>query len=185
MFEITTLLIPGENDSRAEIEAESAWLINHLGPDVPLHFTAFHPDWKMMDRPPTPPEILRVARQIARSVGHRYVYTGNIHDPGGQSTFCHNCSTLSVGRDWYDITEWHLSPDGHCVACGAPCRSIFEATAGRWSARRLPLKLRTAKPALKELWAKVANESLERTGDEGRAIREANAVVARQAGTSK
>ena len=143
-FEITTLLIPGENDSRAEIEAESAWLINHLGPDVPLHFTAFHPDWKMMDRPPTPPETLRMARQIARSVGHRYVYTGNIHDPGGQSTFCHDCSTLLVGRDWYDITEWHLSPDGRCLACGTPCHGVFEATAGRWGARRLPLKLRTA-----------------------------------------
>jgi len=109
-----------------------------------LHFTAFHPDWKMMDRPSTPPETLRMARQIARSVGHRYVYTGNIHDPGGQSTFCHDCSTLLVGRDWYDITEWHLSPDGRCLACGTPCHGVFEATAGRWGARRLPLKLRMA-----------------------------------------
>src|SRR5262249_37745452 len=94
-FEITTLLIPGENDSRAEIEAESDWLIGHLGPDVPLHFTAFHPDWKMMDHRPTPPETLRMAGQIARSVGHHYVYTGNIHDPRGQSTFCHDCSMTS------------------------------------------------------------------------------------------
>ena len=131
-FEITTLLIPGENDSRAEIEAES-------------DFTAFHPDWKMMDRSPTPPKTLGMARQIACGVGHHYVYTGNIHDPGGQSTFCHDCGALLVGRDWYDITEWHLSPDGHCVACGTPCHGVFEATAGRWGARRLPLKLRTAK----------------------------------------
>src|SRR5262249_24029455 len=83
-----------ENDSRAEIEAESDWLISHLGSDVPLHFTAFHPDWKMMDRPPTPPETLWMARQIARSVGLRYVCTGNIHDPDGQSTLCHGCGAL-------------------------------------------------------------------------------------------
>jgi len=144
-FEITTLLIPGENDSRAEIEAESDWLISHLGPDVPLHFTAFHPDWKMTDRPPTPPATLRMARQIARNAGLRYVYTGNIHDPDGQSTLCHGCGALLIGRDWYDITGWHLSPDGRCVACGTPCHGAFEATAGRWGARRLPLKLPTTK----------------------------------------
>jgi len=144
-FEITTLLIPGENDSRAEIEAESDWLIGHLGPDVPLHFTAFHPDWKMTDRPPTPPETLRMARQIARNAGLRYVYTGNIHDPDGQSTSCHRCGTLLIGRDWYDITGWHLSADGRCVACGTPCHGAFEVTAGRWGARRLPLKLPTTK----------------------------------------
>jgi len=147
-FEITTLLIPGENDSRAEIEAECDWLISHLGPDVPLHFTAFHPDWKMTDYPPTPPATLRMARQIARRVGLRYVYTGNIHDPDGQSTFCHGCGALLVGRDWYDITGWHLSPEGRCVACGTRCHGVFEATAGRWGARRLPLTLRTATSAL-------------------------------------
>jgi pyruvate formate lyase activating enzyme len=109
-----------------------------------LHFTAFHPDWKMMDHPPTPPGTLRMAQQIARSAGLRYVYTGNIHDPDGQSTFCHGCGELLVGRDWYDITRWHLSADGRCLACGTPCHGVFEATAGRWGARRLPLKLRTA-----------------------------------------
>jgi pyruvate formate lyase activating enzyme len=119
-------------------------LINHLGPDVPLHFTAFHPDWKMMDRPPTPPATLRMARQIARSAGLRYVYTGNIHDPAGQSTSCSGCGALLVGRDWYDITGWHLSPDGRCIACGTPCHGVFEANPGRWGARRLPLKLGTA-----------------------------------------
>jgi pyruvate formate lyase activating enzyme len=146
-FEITTLLIPGENDSQAEIEAESDWLLSHLGPDVPLHFTAFHPDWKMTNRPPTPPETLRMARHIARSVGLRYVYTGNIHDPNGQSTLCHGCGALLIGRDWYDITGWHLSADGRCVACDTPCHGVFEATAGRWGARRQPLKLRAAMSA--------------------------------------
>ena len=140
-FEITTLLIPGENDSRAEMEAESDWLISHLGPDVPLHFTAFHPDWKMMDRPPTPSATLWMARELARSVGLHYVYTGNIHDPDGQSTLCYGRGALLIGRDWYDITGWHLSADGRCTACGAPCRGVFEATAGRWGARRVPLKL--------------------------------------------
>jgi pyruvate formate lyase activating enzyme len=143
-FEITTLLIPGENDSQAEIEAESDWLISHLGPDVPLHFTAFHPDWKMTDRPPTPPATLWMARELARSVGLRYVYTGNIHDPNGQSTLCHGCGALLVGRDWYDITGWHLSADGRCAVCGTPCHGVFEATAGRWGARRQAIKLRTA-----------------------------------------
>jgi pyruvate formate lyase activating enzyme len=143
-FEITTLLIPGENDSQAEIEAESDWLISHLGPDVPLHFTAFHPDWKMTDRPPTPPATLWMARELARSVGLRYVYTGNIHDPNGQSTLCHGCGALLIGRDWYDITGWHLSADGRCAVCGTPCHGVFEATAGRWGARRQAIKLRTA-----------------------------------------
>jgi pyruvate formate lyase activating enzyme len=147
-FEITTLLIPRENDSRAEIEAQSDWLIDHLGPNVPLHFTAFHPDWKMIDRPPTPPATLRMARQIAHDAGLRYVYTGNVHDPEGQSTFCPGCGAVLIGRDGYDITAWHLSADGGCVACGTPCHGVFEATAGRWGARRLPLKLRTATSAL-------------------------------------
>jgi pyruvate formate lyase activating enzyme len=145
-FEITTLLIPGENDS-AEIEAESDWLISHLGPDVPLHFTAFHPDWKMTDRPPTPSATLWMARELARSVGLRYVYTGNIHDPDGQSTLCHGCGALLIGRDWYDITGWHLSADGRCLACGTPCHGVFEPTAGRWGARRQALKLRAAMSA--------------------------------------
>jgi pyruvate formate lyase activating enzyme len=107
-FEITTLLIPGENGSASEIEAESTWAMDHLGPDVPLHFTAFHPDWKLMDRPSTPPQTLRMARQIAMNSGLRYVYTGNIHDPAGQATHCHGCGVVLIGRDWYDITAWHL-----------------------------------------------------------------------------
>ena len=98
-FEITTLLIPGENDLPAEIEAESAWVMDRLGPDVPLHFTAFHPDWKLIDRPPTPPQTLREARQIATNAGLRYVYTGNIHDPAGQTTHCHSCGAILIGRD--------------------------------------------------------------------------------------
>ena len=141
-FEITTLLIPGENDSPAEIEAESAWVMDRLGPDVPLHFTAFHPDWKLTDRPPTPPGTLREARRIATNAGLCYVYTGNIHDPAGQTTHCHSCGAVLIGRDWYDITAWYLSADGSCTRCGTPCAGVFEANAGRWGRRRQPLRLR-------------------------------------------
>jgi pyruvate formate lyase activating enzyme len=140
-FEITTLLIPGENDSPEEIEAQSSWVIEHLGPDVPLHFTAFHPDWKMMDTPPTPPRTLQVARRIATKAGIRYVYTGNIHDPAGQSTYCHACGTMLIGRDWYDLTQWHLAVDGRCEKCGTPCAGVFDATHGSWGRRRRPIKV--------------------------------------------
>jgi pyruvate formate lyase activating enzyme len=147
-FEITTLLIPGENDSPDEIERESAWIMDRLGPDVPLHFTAFHPDWKLMDRPPTPPQTLRMARQIAREAGLHYVYTGNVRDPAGQATHCHRCGTVLIGRDWYDITAWHLTADGDCAACGTRCHGVFEAIAGRWGQRRQPVRLRASKPEL-------------------------------------
>jgi pyruvate formate lyase activating enzyme len=135
-FEITTLLIPGENDAPAEVEALSRWVMDHLGPDVPLHFTAFHPDWKMMDKPATPPATLRAARRIARAAGLRYVFTGNIHDPTGQSTYCHGCEALLIGRDWYDLTAWNLTADGRCGACGTPCAGVFEPGHGLWGRRR-------------------------------------------------
>jgi len=135
-LEITTLLIPGENDSVAEIEAESRWVMEHLGPDVPLHFTAFHPDWKMTDKPPTPPATLRRARTIAMEAGIRYVYTGNIHDPAGQTTYCHGCRTALIGRDWYELGAWTLSAEGRCRACGTPCAGVFDAGHGDWGRRR-------------------------------------------------
>jgi pyruvate formate lyase activating enzyme len=141
-FEITTLLIPGENDAPAEIEAQSEWLMEHLGPDVPLHFSAFHPDWKMLDTPATPPQTLRAARRIARQAGLRYVYTGNIHDPAGQSTYCPACDATIIGRDWYDLTEWNLSPDGCCVACGMPCAGVFDGAPGHWGRRRQAISVR-------------------------------------------
>ena len=119
-FEITTLLIPGENDSPAEIEALSRWVLEHLGPDVPLHFTAFHPDWKMLETPATPASTLRLARRIAREAGLRYVYTGNTHDPEGQSTYCHACRAVLVGRDWYQLTR--VEPDG-----GWALRQLWDA----------------------------------------------------------
>ncbi len=140
-FEITTLLIPGENDSDAEIEELTQWVMEHLGADVPLHFTAFHPDWKMLDKPPTPPATLTRARRIALKNGLRYVYTGNVHDEEGGSTYCHQCGEKLIGRDWYVLTEWNLTDEGRCLFCGAACAGVFEARPGSWGPRRLPVRL--------------------------------------------
>ena len=104
--------------------------MEHLGPDVPLHFTAFHPDWKMRDTPPTPPATLEAARRIAREAGLRHVFTGNVHDPAGQSTYCHACGALLIGRDWYEITAWNLTADGRCGGCGTRCPGVFERRPG-------------------------------------------------------
>jgi pyruvate formate lyase activating enzyme len=143
-LEITTLLIPGENDSSQEVGALSEWVMERLGPDVPLHFTAFHPDWKMRDTPPTPPATLKRAREIARASGLRYVYTGNIHDEAGQSTYCRACGSRVIGRDWYTITAWDLDALGACASCGEPCPGCFEPRPGHWGARREPLIIRAA-----------------------------------------
>jgi pyruvate formate lyase activating enzyme len=140
-FEITTLLIPGENDSPSEVEALSRWVMEHLGADVPLHFTAFHPDWKMLDKPPTPPATLREARRIAREIGLRYVFTGNIHDPAGQSTYCHGCGERVIGRDWYDLTEWNLDGEGRCARCATPCAGVFQDRPGNWGRRRQAIRV--------------------------------------------
>jgi pyruvate formate lyase activating enzyme len=141
-LEVTTLLIPGLNDSDEEIDAMSRWAVRHLGPDVPWHFTAFHPDWKMRDIPPTPPATLARARRIALRNGLRYVYTGNVHDEEGGSTYCHGCGAKLIGRDWYEITAWALDAEGRCRECGTPCAGVFEPQPGTWGARRLPVRLK-------------------------------------------
>ncbi|MBW2576970.1 MAG: AmmeMemoRadiSam system radical SAM enzyme, partial [Deltaproteobacteria bacterium] len=141
-FEITTLLIPGENDSEAEIDAASRWIAENLGPDVPWHFTAFHPDYRMLDRDHTPVDVLRRSREIARSYGIRYVYTGNVRDRSGGSTLCHECGECLIGRDGYTLTHWGLSADGLCSVCRVPCSGVFESTPGDWGSRRLPVRLR-------------------------------------------
>ena len=142
-FEITTLLIPGLNDSDEELERAAAWVVSELGTDVPWHFTAFHPDWKMMDRPPTPPATLTRARTIARKHGVRYAYTGNVHDRAGQSTYCHGCGQRVIERDWYTIGEYRLDDGGHCARCGTRVPGRFDGPAGRWGATRRPVVLST------------------------------------------
>ncbi|THV29970.1 AmmeMemoRadiSam system radical SAM enzyme [Glycomyces paridis] len=138
--EITTLLIPGHNDSDAEIAAECAWIAEHLGPEVPLHFTAFHPDFKMRDVPPTPPATLRRARRIALDAGLRFVYTGNVHDPEGQTTTC-ACGEALIVRDWYRIDRYAVSDSGQCTACGARLPGVFDGPAGDWGPRRQPIRI--------------------------------------------
>ncbi len=140
-FEITTLLIPGENDSDRELDELSQWVMEELGPAVPIHFTAFHPDWKMTDRPATPAATLRRARKLALENGLRYVYTGNVHDEAGGTTYCHCCGEALVGRDWYRLTGWKLLNEGNCAACGTPCAGRFEPQPGDWGARRRPVRL--------------------------------------------
>jgi pyruvate formate lyase activating enzyme len=140
-FEITNLLIPGVNDSDAEIDAMTRWVVERLGPDVPMHFTAFHPDWKMMDCPPTPPETLTRARGIAVANGVRYPYTGNVHDRAGESTYCHGCGEMLIERDWFELGAWNVSGDGRCLLCGTACAGVLEGAPGSWGARRLPVSL--------------------------------------------
>jgi len=145
-FEITTLLIPGANDSDAELTEMSEWVVGRLGPDVPWHFTAFHPDYRMRDVSSTSVATLRRARAIAKRAGVHHVYTGNVHDREGQSTFCHACGTRLIGRDGYELFDWQLDDGGHCRACGARCPGVFEAEPGRWGARRLPVRLADFRP---------------------------------------
>jgi pyruvate formate lyase activating enzyme len=115
--------------------------VEHLGPDVPWHFTAFHPDYRMNDRPRTPAASLTRARAIARGCGVRHVYTGNVYDPAGQSTYCHSCGELVIERDGYTLGRFRLDEAGRCAACGTRCPGVFESKPGSWGSRRLPVRL--------------------------------------------
>ncbi|OQA40504.1 MAG: hypothetical protein BWY49_00831 [Candidatus Omnitrophica bacterium ADurb.Bin314] len=139
-LEITTLLIPGLNDSAKEIEAMTTWIVQTLGSDVPLHFTAFHPDYKVTDLPPTPPATLQTARKIAAANGIRYCYTGNVVNPEGESTYCHACGKKLIGRNWYELTEWNLK-EGACAECGAECAGVFDPQPGDWDSKRKPVRI--------------------------------------------
>jgi pyruvate formate lyase activating enzyme len=140
-LEITTLLIPGENDSDHEIHQACQWVTENLGTDVPWHFSAFHPDYRMREKDRTPKSSLQRARAIAREYGIRYVYTGNVHDQEGHSTYCHGCDQRLVGRDWYELSEWKLDSEGRCTNCGEPCAGLFEVSPGDWGAKRRPVRL--------------------------------------------
>jgi len=143
-FEITTLLIPGKNDSDAELTAECDWIMQNLGPDVPLHFTAFHPDWKMGDIPATPVATLTRARAIALKAGLHYVYTGNVHDTAGGSTYCPGCAKPLIVRDWYVIGSCRVTADGHCQDCGTAIAGRYEAFTKGLGARRIPVRVSAA-----------------------------------------
>jgi pyruvate formate lyase activating enzyme len=140
-FEITTLLIPGKNDSDEELNRLAEWVVKELGPDVPLHFSAFHPDFKMMDIEQTPAATLTRARKIAVKHGMRYAYTGNVHDTDGDTTYCHKCRNPLIVRDWYNLLKWNLI-DGKCPKCATPLPGVLESKPGNWGARRQPVRLR-------------------------------------------
>lgn len=140
-LEITNLLIPGINDSDKELNEMTHWVVEHLGADVPVHFTAFHPDWKMTDIPATPLETLNRARRLAIKNGIRYAYTGNIPDSEGESTYCHQCKARIIGRDRYQLTEWKLNKDGNCTQCSARCAGIFNPAPGTWGNTFLPVNM--------------------------------------------
>ena len=140
-LELTTLLIPGENDSDAELHEMCAWVVEHLGADVPMHFSAFHPDWKMRDIGPTPPATLTRARRIALDNGVHHAFTGNVHDPGGSSTYCHACGDLLIERDWYQLGRWQLDADGCCKECGTRLPGHFDAKPATFGARRIPVRI--------------------------------------------
>jgi pyruvate formate lyase activating enzyme len=129
--EITTLLIPDENDSDAEIDALTGWIADALGVDVPLHFTAFHPAWRLNDRDPTPVRTLLRARARAQANGLHHVYTGNVRDTTGASTVCHACGAVLLTRSGYDVQLRGLGADGVCMACGTICAGVFDDTPPR------------------------------------------------------
>ena len=139
--EITNLLIPGENDSEAELEAMTQWVVERLGPDVPMHFSAFHPDYRMLDKQRTPFETLAMARRIARRNGVRHAYTGNIHDVSRQSTYCHTCGERVIERDWYELGAWKLDAAGGCTSCGTKLPGVFDGLPGVWGRKRLPVSI--------------------------------------------
>ncbi|MCC7373240.1 MAG: AmmeMemoRadiSam system radical SAM enzyme [Verrucomicrobiales bacterium] len=140
-LEVTTLLIPGLNDSEREIGRLCDWYLENLGPDTPLHFTAFHPDYKLTELPPTPPSTVRKARRWAMEAGLRYVYTGNIRDPAGQTTTCPRCQATLVARDGYELRRWGLTPDGACAECGEKVPGRFDKRPGSWGSRRERLRI--------------------------------------------
>ena len=138
--EVTVLLIPDENDSDAELAALSAWVYEALGPSVPLHFSAFHPDFRMRDKERTPGATLTRARQIAKAAGLHHVYTGNVHDPTGSSSYCAACQQLVIERDWYQLGAYRLAGSA-CAGCGAAFPGRFADSPGSWGRKRLPVHI--------------------------------------------
>ncbi|MBF0194690.1 MAG: AmmeMemoRadiSam system radical SAM enzyme [Magnetococcales bacterium] len=140
-LELTTLLIPGLNDSETEITEMTQWVVDRLGPDVPMHFSAFHPAFKMGSTPPTPQKTLAKARQIALASGIKYAYTGNIADRTCESSYCHSCGELIIERVRYQLGRWNLDKHGKCINCGAICSGVFAEQPGNWGSKRVQVKM--------------------------------------------
>jgi len=139
--ELTTLLIPGENDSTAELEALSTWVFEACGPEMPIHFTAFHPDFRMLEHPRTPLDTLLRAQRIATRAGLRHVYVGNTHHKAAQSSYCTGCGTRVIGRDWHQLSDWALDDSGACTVCGTPMAGVFDGPPGTWGRKRRPVRI--------------------------------------------
>jgi len=137
-FEITNLIIPTKNDSADEVERMCDWILKNVGDEVPVHFTAFHPDFRMQDLPPTPPQTLIRARKQALSAGLKYVYTGNVHDENSQSTYCPNCQKCIIERDWFRLGAYHIK-EGACEFCEYKIAGVFDGEKGNWGAQRVPI----------------------------------------------
>ncbi len=142
-LEITTLLIPDENDGPAELRQLSEWVCNELGPETPLHFSAFHPDFKMTGKHATPIDSLIKAREIALNTGMHHVYTGNVYYTPGDTTFCRNCGKVLIERDWYNLTSYQLTKSGCCKYCGTQLGGHFATGPGSWGSKRKPIRIRT------------------------------------------
>ncbi len=141
-LEITTLLIPEENDSDHEIKKECEWILDNLGDEVPLHFTAFHPDFRMRNKYPTSHYTLKKARKIAMDVGLKFVYVGNVYDEESESTYCPKCKKKIIGRNWYVLSDYQLTEDGKCKFCGYQIQGRFDKTKGNWGSKRVPVRLK-------------------------------------------
>ncbi|OGT08435.1 MAG: AmmeMemoRadiSam system radical SAM enzyme [Gammaproteobacteria bacterium GWE2_37_16] len=137
--EIAYLIIPGESDSMTELDLATKWFVENLGQDIPVHFNAFYPAWKMLDKSPTPKETLIQARKIAKKNGLRHVYIGNVAAYEDGNTFCHNCGKCVIERDNYIITDYKLTDDGNCKLCNAKCAGVFRGPAGTWGTKQQPV----------------------------------------------
>ncbi len=142
--EVTNLVIPGENDGDAEIQEMCDWMLQNVGDEVPMHFTAFHPDFKMRDKPPTPPETISRARAIAMNAGIKYAYVGNVLNLAEQSTYCPGCGEMLIERDHYTLGRFRIV-DGKCQSCGTEIAGVFEPERGNWGRKRLPISISSEK----------------------------------------
>jgi AmmeMemoRadiSam system radical SAM enzyme/AmmeMemoRadiSam system protein B/uncharacterized protein (TIGR00296 family) len=162
-FEITNLVIPGENDSADELKAMCDWIVAELGPDVPVHFSAFHPDFRMRDKPNTPHETLLAAHAIAKQAGIRFPYVGNVHDRRHGSTYCHACQALLIERDWYELHHYGMVGD-RCGVCNAKQAGRFDSSPGDWGRRRMPVDMRRFQPSQSSPSASTSPVKLVRLG---------------------
>lgn len=133
--EITTLLIPGKNDTPDELHALTKWIVNNLGSDIPLHFSAFHPDYRLRQLPPTSHQSLKQAREIAMKNGLNYVYLGNVRDQENTATYCSHCGKTLISRTAYELKEWQIDEAGCCSYCGSKIPGVFEDQPGSWGNR--------------------------------------------------